>query len=107
MVTLVTFLKHQDRYISYMSHETLDGEKQFRTKKCLLEMTPSHAKRLLKSAPEKLSFVTAKAYEKLLHEIVATNAFARFVVVAHSYVASISRKVILCQTNNIFYSQEN
>ena len=65
MVTLVTFLKHQDRYISYMSHETLDGEKQFRTKKCLLEMTPSHTKRLLKSAPEKLSFVTAKAYEKL------------------------------------------
>ena len=65
MVTLVTFPKHPDRSISYMSHETLHGEKQSRSKKCLLEMIPSHAKRLLKSAPEKLSFVTAKAYEKL------------------------------------------
>ena len=43
-----------------MSYERLHGEEQFRSKKYLLEMTP-HTKMCLKSAPEKLNFVIAKA----------------------------------------------
>ena len=44
-----------------MSYESLNVEEQFHSKKYLLEMTPSHAKMRLKSAPEKLNFVMAKA----------------------------------------------
>ena len=44
-----------------MSYERLHGEEQFCSKKYFLEMTPSHAKMRLKSAPEKLNFVMAKA----------------------------------------------
>ena len=44
-----------------MSYERLHGEEQFRSKKYLLEMTPSHTKMRLKSAPEKLNLVMAKA----------------------------------------------
>ena len=43
---------HPDHCISYMSYERLHGAEQFRSKKCPLEMTPSHAKMHLKSAPE-------------------------------------------------------
>ena len=44
-----------------MSYERLHGEEQFRSKKYLLEMTPSHAKMRWKSAPEKLNFAMARA----------------------------------------------
>ena len=47
------FLKHSHPYISYMSYERLHGEEQFRSKKYLLEMTPSRAKLRLKSPPQK------------------------------------------------------
>ena len=57
---MLTFLKHPDPYISYLSYERLHGEEQFRSEKFLLEMTPSHPKMHLKSAPEKLNFVMAK-----------------------------------------------
>ena len=54
-------MKHPDHYISYMSYERLHGEEHFRSEKYLLEMIPSHAKMCLKSAPEKLNFVMARA----------------------------------------------
>ena len=44
-----------------MLYERLHGEEQFRSKKYILEMNPSHAKMHLKSAPEKLNFAIAKA----------------------------------------------
>ena len=50
------FLKHSHSYISYMSYERLRGEEQFRSKKYLLEMTPSRAKLRLKSPPQKRNF---------------------------------------------------
>ena len=50
-----------------MSYERLHDEEKFRSEKYLLEMTPSHAKMRLKSAPEKLNFVMAKPYEKVIH----------------------------------------
>ena len=50
------FLKHSHSYISYMSYERLRGEEQFRSKKYLLEMTPSRAKLRLKSQPQKRNF---------------------------------------------------
>ena len=47
-------------YISYMANERLQGEEQFNYKVYLLEMSHSHAKMRLKSAPKKLNFVMTK-----------------------------------------------
>ena len=50
------FLKYSHPYIRYMSYERLHGEEQFRSKKYLLEMTPSRARLRLKSPPQKRNF---------------------------------------------------
>ena len=68
-------------------------------------MSRSHAKVLLKSAPQKLNFVMAKLYQKVLHQIVATNPFARSHKVTHSQVALFLIKTILCETSNILFSR--
>ena len=44
-----------------MANERLQGEEQFHSKYYLLEMSPSHAKMLLKRAPQNLNFAMAKA----------------------------------------------
>ena len=51
-------------YIYYMASERLQGEEQFHTKNYLLEMSRFHAKMRLKSAPQKLNFLMAKAISK-------------------------------------------
>ena len=51
-------------YISYMANERWQGEEQYHSKNYLLEMYRSHAKIRLKSAPQKLNFVIAKAISK-------------------------------------------
>ena len=74
-------------------------------------MPPSHTEMRLKSAPQKLNFLMAKFIQNTLnykvHLIVATNAPARSRIVKHCYAASFSRKIILCETNNIFYGLGN
>ena len=52
------------RYIYYMASERLQEEEQFHTKNYLLEMSCFHAKMRLKSAPQKLNFLMAKAISK-------------------------------------------
>ena len=52
-------------YIYYMTSERLQGEEQFHTKNYLLEMSHFHAKMHLKSAPQKLNFLMAKATSKI------------------------------------------
>ena len=47
--------------ISYMANERLKGEEQFYSKNYLSEMPCSHVKMRLKSVPQKLNFVMAKA----------------------------------------------
>ena len=47
-----------------MANEKLQGEKQFHSKNYLLEMYRSNAKMRLKSAPQKLNFIIAKAISK-------------------------------------------
>ena len=47
-----------------MASERLQGEEQFHTKNYLLEMSRFHAKMRLKSAPQKLNFLMAKAISK-------------------------------------------
>ena len=47
-----------------MASERLQGEEQFHSKNQLLEMLLSHAKMHLKSAPQKLNFLMAKAISK-------------------------------------------
>ena len=90
-----------------MSNERWQGEELFQSKNHVLEMPPSHAKTRLKSAPQKLNILMAKAIQKLIHWIVATNALARFRIVTQCYATSFLRKTILCETNNIFYSLGN
>ena len=51
-------------YIYYMASERLQGEEQFHSKNYLLEMSRFHAKMRLKSAPQKLNFLMAKAISK-------------------------------------------
>ena len=48
-------------YISYMTNERLQREEQFHSKNYLLGMPRSHVKVSLKSAPQKLNFLMAKA----------------------------------------------
>ena len=47
-----------------MASERLQGEEQFHSKNCLLEMPRSHAKMRLKSEPQKLNFSIAKDISK-------------------------------------------
>ena len=44
--------------------------------------------------------------KNFMSDIVDAIALERFRIVTHSNAASFSRKVILCETNNIFYSRE-
>ena len=48
-----------DPYINNMAIERLQGEEEFPSKNYLLVMPRSHAKMLLKSAPQKLNFLMA------------------------------------------------
>ena len=55
-------------YIYYMASERLQGEEQLHTKNYLLEMSRFHAKMRLKSAPQKINSLMAKAiYQALVH----------------------------------------
>ena len=60
----------------------------------------------LKIAPQKLNFWMPKDIWKSYNRNVGTYVLARFRIVTHGYAASFSRKVTLCETNNIFCSQE-
>ena len=51
-------------YIYYIASERLQGEEQFHTNNYFLEMSRFHAKMRLKSAPQKLNFLMAKAISK-------------------------------------------
>ena len=62
--TSKTIFWHPDNY--YMVSERLQGEKKFHSKNYLLEMPRFHAKMRLKSPPQKLNFLMAKAISKPL-----------------------------------------
>ena len=51
-------------YISSMANERLKGEEQFHSKNYLLDMPHSYVKMRLKSTPQRLNFVMAKAISK-------------------------------------------
>ena len=51
-------------YIYYIGSQRLQKEERFHSKIYILEMLPSHAKLSLKSAPQKLNFLMAKAISK-------------------------------------------
>ena len=84
-----------------MANETLQGEEQFHSKNYLLEMPRSQAKIRLKSGPQKLNFVMAKALSKSYSLDCRYKCPCTFL---HSYAsnsASFSIKITLCETNNI------
>ena len=47
-----------------MASERLQGRQQFHSRNCLLEMPCFHVEMRLKSAPQKLNFLMAKAISK-------------------------------------------
>ena len=65
-----------------MASERLQGEKQFHSKNYLLEMPRFHAKMRLKSAPQKLNFLVAKAISKSCTLDCSWKCFCTF---SHSY----------------------
>ena len=103
----VTFTKHPDPFISCMSYERLQREEHFHIKKWLWEKPRFHGECPWKLRHKNVTFYRQKLYEKVRHKIVATNALASFCIVTHRYTASFSQKIVLCETNNIFYSLEN
>ena len=52
-------------YIYYMASKRLQGEEKFHSKYYRLEVPLSHATMRLKSAPQKLNFLIAKAFSKV------------------------------------------
>ena len=64
--TRVRHVRHEFSHpsIYYMASERLQGDEQLHSKNYLLEMPRSHAKMRLKSAPQKLNFLMAKAISK-------------------------------------------
>ena len=59
----------------------------------------------LKSVPQKLNFVIAKAISKSYTLDLDANAFARSCIATRSNAASFLIKNILCETNNIYFSK--
>ena len=59
-----TIFPHPYNY--FMVSEILQGEKQFHSKNYVLEMPRFHAEMHLKSPPQKLNFLMAKAISKPL-----------------------------------------
>ena len=74
--------------LAILANERSKGKEQFHSKNYLLEMLRSHVKMLLKSAPKKLNFVLAKAYQKIIDEVVAVYDLARSRIVRYSNAAS-------------------
>ena len=61
--TVKTIFSHP--YIYYMASERLQQEEQLHTKNYRLKMSCFHSKMHLKSAPQKLNFLMAKAMSKI------------------------------------------
>ena len=85
-----------------MASEKLQGEEQFHSKNYLLEMSRFHTKMRLKSAPQKLNFLMAKAISKRCTLDCSCKALARSRIVTHSNAASFSIKSFSCKNTNIF-----
>ena len=83
-------------YIHYMASERLQGEEQFHTKNYLLEISRFYAKMRLKSAPQKLNFLMAKAISKSCTLDCSCKSPCTF---------SLSMKIILCENTTILFSK--
>ena len=93
-------------YISYIANERLQGEEQFHSKNYLLEMSRSHAKMRLKSAPQKLNFVKGEAIAESYALDCTCKCPCTFLhIVTQSNTASFSIKTTLCETNNILFTK--
>ena len=88
-----------------MTSERLQGEEQFHSKNYLLEMPYSHAKIRLKSAPQKLNFLMAKAIFKSCPIDCSCKCPCTFRHSYNSSAASFSIKTILCENTNILFSK--
>ena len=83
-----------------MASERLEGEEQFHSQNYLSKMPRSHTKMCLKSAPQKLNFVMAKAISKSYTLVCRCKCPCTF-----PYSSSFSIKTILYETTNILFSK--
>ena len=88
-----------------MESERLQGEEQFHSSNYILERTSFHSIMRLKSAPQKLNFLMAKAISKRCTLDCSCKALAHSRIVTHSNAASFSIKTILCENSNIPFSK--
>ena len=72
-----------------MANERLQGAEQFH----------------LKSAPQKLNFIMAKAISKIYTLDCSCKCLARFRIVTHCNTVSFSIETALCETKNILFSK--
>ena len=86
-----------------MASERLQGEEQFHSKNYLLEMPCFHAKMRLKSTPQKLDFLMAKAISRGCTLDCSCKCRSR--IVTRSNAASFSIRTILCENTNIPFSK--
>ena len=103
----INFLKQKTSYLTYLQMKADKNRNISILKttfwKWLLYKVKCHRKLHQKN----VTFSWQELHEKVIHWIVAITALARFHIVMHSCAVSSPRKVILCETNNIFYSQGN
>ena len=85
-----------------MANERLQREEQFYSKNYFLEMPRSHVKIRLKSAPQKLNFVMAKATSKSYTLECSCKCPCMLRAVTHSYASNADS---FLTTNNNFFSK--
>ena len=85
-----------------MATKRLQGKEQFHPKNYLLKMPRFHAKMRLKSSPQKLNFLMAKAISKSYTLDCSCKYPCTF---SHNKAASFSIKTILRENINILFSK--
>ena len=86
-----------------MASERLQGEEQFHSSNCLLEMPYFHAKMRLKSAPQKLDFLMTKPISKSC--TLDCSCIARSRIVRHINAASFLTRNIYVKIPTFFLAR--
>ena len=105
-IYIVTFLRHSLDHIGYSESDSQHGVDSEKCKNLLWALPRFQVTALWKGGHKFLFSAWQIFCQKLLCHLVAINCLQRFRIVTHCKAASFSWKFVLCETNNIFYSQE-
>ena len=90
-----------------MSNKRWQGEELIYSMDHVLEVPLSHARMRLESTAQKVNFLMAKNIQKSYTLNCSHKYPCMFPHIAHCYAALFSRKIISCETKNIFHSLGN